>query len=433
MDDDYVDADEAASEFWDEIKTKNNLTMEQKQKMWENKRNSLEKKVQTALPVNVTHIENVVNNGSALFSLLPDVIRSQEWLEENGQCMDNIMPRPSKVQYGGIGAFATCYISNNTVVTPVSLLILNKTQLQMYELTHQNNFEPPKKASEVVTGHQLALNYCFSHRDSTLAFFPYSSTAHFINHSSQKPNAQLRWSKNKLHQSQWLDLPPKKLLKKASGLLLDVVATQDISPGDEIRIDYGNDWQNAWNKYVSEWKPQPSAHVSLNSQDNFQNITSTSAAVNVIRTLSEQKTNPYPINIQTACYYHVGDEEKEEGQLEKEEKNDRADLKLYWDLRANHLKESYLRPCDILERTSSLSTTHNSKKYTARIYEYNSDDTEEESIFPLIVHDIPRIAIRFLSKPYMSNQLKKKSFRHFIGIPDDIFPSKWKNIKQKST
>ena len=97
MDDDYVDADEAASEFWDEIKTKNNLTMEQKQKMWENKRNSLEKKVQTALPVNVTHIENVVNNGSALFSLLPDVIRSQEWLEENGQCMDNIMPRPSKV------------------------------------------------------------------------------------------------------------------------------------------------------------------------------------------------------------------------------------------------------------------------------------------------------------------------------------------------
>ena len=303
----------------------------------------------------------------------------------------------------------------------------------MYELTHQNNFEPPKKASEVVTGHQLALNYCFSHRDSTLAFFPYSSTAHFINHSSQKPNAQLRWSKNKLHQSQWLDLPPKKLLKKASGLLLDVVATQDISPGDEIRIDYGNDWQNAWNKYVSEWKPQPSAHVSLNSQDNFQNITSTSAVVNVIRTLSEQKTNSYPINIQTACYYHVGDEEKEEGQLEKEEKNDRADLKLYWDLRANHLKESYLRPCDILERTSSLSTTHNSKKYTARIYEYNSDDTEEESIFPLIVHDIPRIAIRFLSKPYMSNQLKKKSFRHFIGIPDDIFPSKWKDIKQKST
>merc|ERR1712194_20988 len=112
------------------------------------KKSLLEEKVQSVLPVNVTYVENIVNNGSALFSLLPDVIRTPEWLKANGQCMDNIVSRPSKVQYAGMGAFATRHISRNSLVAPLPLIILNKTLLLMYELEYEEDYLPPTRTNK---------------------------------------------------------------------------------------------------------------------------------------------------------------------------------------------------------------------------------------------------------------------------------------------
>jgi hypothetical protein len=36
--------------------------------------------------------------------------------------------------------------------------------------------------------------------------------------------------------------------------MLDVVAVKDIEPDEEIFIDYGSEWEQAWEDHVRKWK-----------------------------------------------------------------------------------------------------------------------------------------------------------------------------------
>jgi len=393
---DFVTADVMSSKFYSLITSPKykNFSQEKKQIMWEKILNSSNKKVQAALPINVTYLEDVLNIGSALFSLMPDVVRSPEWLEENGFCMDNIIPRPSKLLYGGVGAFSPRFITTNSIITPVPLIIIDKSHLLMYEFLMKNYTAP--KVTNKMTGFQLLLNYCFGHVDSSLLFLPYSSGIYFINHSSQKPNAKLRWSKHKFHKSSWFVLPPKDLLKKKTRLMLELIATQDIYPGDEIYIDYGKDWEQAWNTYLSNWKQSSQPQTYNDSLKLIDDVPVTKDYVAL--TKMEQKTTPYPHNVRTACV--IGDkyEKAIQGKIK---------LNLYWDS-----SESFMIPCDILERDFT------NTKYVALVHLKVS----------VVIHDIPHTSVKFISRLYTSNQAKNNGFRHSIGIPDEIFPSQWKGV-----
>lgn len=62
-------------------------------------------------------------------------IRSLEWLEEHGQCMDNIKPGNSKIPNAGRGAFATRFIPKGGLVSPAPLIhIKDKQELVMYDV-----------------------------------------------------------------------------------------------------------------------------------------------------------------------------------------------------------------------------------------------------------------------------------------------------------
>jgi hypothetical protein len=48
-----------------------------------------------------------------------------------------------------------------------------------------------------------------------------------------------------------------------------------------------------------------------------------------------------------------------------------------------------------------------------------------------VVKDVPHKAIVFLDKPETGDQHVPSSFRHWIGIPDDVFPQgPWRNLHQ---
>jgi hypothetical protein len=49
---------------------------------------------------------------------------------------------------------------------------------------------------------------------------------------------------------------------------------------------------------------------------------------------------------------------------------------------------------------------------------------------PRIYRQFPRSSIRFFTRPFMSDQHFPDTFRHHIGIPDEIFPEQWKNRVQ---
>ena len=87
--------------------------------------------------------------------------RSVEWIRENGLCLDNLVPQPSKIRQAGNGAIAQRKISKGDIVVPVPLLhIVDKDTLKM---------SGDKYDSETT---QLLMNYCFGHRDSTLLLCP---------------------------------------------------------------------------------------------------------------------------------------------------------------------------------------------------------------------------------------------------------------------
>lgn len=74
-------------------------------------------------------------------------------------------------------------------------------------------------------------------------------------------------------------------------LLLDFVATKDILPGEEVFLDYGKPWQTAWEKYVENWSP-PADSENWVSADDMNKVAD--EKYQVLRTMEEQQTDPYP-------------------------------------------------------------------------------------------------------------------------------------------
>lgn len=80
-------------------------------------------------------------------------------------------------------------------------------------------------------------------------------------------------------------------------LSIDFIATRDIQPGKELFIDYGQEWVDAWNTYVKEWKPPERSH-SFTSGVELQSDLSIP-----LKTSLEQQTEPYSENVVFYCHY----------------------------------------------------------------------------------------------------------------------------------
>jgi len=175
-----------------------------------------------------------------------------------------------------------------------------------------------------------------------------------------------------------------------------------------------------------------------------------------IRTIEEQKTNPYAENIITMCYYDE-DVELTHG-LDKD--NTITYLSDYDDeeyiLRILHNKTNpYVTITDLIHNNSVpfskiLGMKHLDKKksyWPCKVYERSDitntysvqifqspimDDTEWTlTKSPQFVTNVPREYISFHTRPYKSDMFMKGVLRHAIHIHDDIFPESWKNLKSK--
>ena len=83
-------------------------------------------------------------------------------------------------------------------------------------------------------------------------------------------------------------------------------------------------------------------------------------------------------------------------------------------------------PCDVLKSNEA------ENKYTTRIYDKVVTENEDGMLSTggrtiREVFNTPREAIRFVDKPYHSNQFLENTFRHEIGIPDELFPLHWRD------
>ena len=256
------------------------------------------------------------------------------------------------------------------------------------------------------------VNYCLQPMNSTLMFFPYGQAVGLINHSSKKPNVEYRWAEKKssVHHAQWLDLSLKEFWKvsKPGGLILEVLASRDILPNEEILIDYGIKWEMAWEEHVAKWKPPMYAEKYVYPAE----IDETEA----LRTVQEQITKPYPYNLATVCVTPDIDRDEENHIIWEEPEND-----AWWDT---------MTLCHILSRQTKKSTgyiTYNVSLVFSKDPEDYVYDPKVPAQVLYIDSMVPRRAIRFIEIPYIDDEHLPNSFRHPMEFPTSLVPNAWRN------
>ncbi len=247
---------------------------------------------------------------------------------------------------------------------------------------------------------QLLLNYCFGHPDSSLLFFPYGSTANFINHS-ENPNAFIRWSDSNMSKKEILS---KKLSEVSTGLIMEVVALRDIALGEEVTIHYGPSWSKAWDRHVESWKIEdeiPATNPAFTAKMMTDEHIEESKPYMTVTEMKELSLE-YPKCVRTGCY--VGSDNTH-GKF----------MNGTFTFTVPQFRD--YKFCEIIDRMRKGGMYI----YTAKI----EGSGEDESLT-----NIPHMSISFTTDRYCNDMHLANAFRHEIPVPDDMYPVLWKDLLQ---
>jgi SET domain len=326
-------------------------------------------------------------------------LRTDEWLREHGTCADNIREGESTIRQAGRGAFASRRLVKDSIIAPMPLIHIGDYHiLDMYafEDIRQFKLEPGPR----LIGTQLTLNYCFGHRDSTLLLCPYGPLTSLINHNRTQANVRIQWPKTAKgnHDPTLLERPLEHFAQdRTTKLAMELVANREIMPGEELFLDYGDAWENAWNEYIGKWKPQARA-------ENYVSALELNTSPDPLRTEFEQMEDPYPRFVLLQCnqaFFNTIDYPlfQETGEIKV----------------VDYFASKWFN-CEILRY-----------RFEKNRFLYTAVLMLEEGKHDKLV-DVPREAVRFMDKPYTSDFLLPDAFRHAMMIPDEMFPEYWMNI-----
>ena len=371
-------------------------------------------------------------------------------LQQEGRCLDALKPGHSELLHAGRGAFVRWDVPAGHVVLPVPVIPIAKQALWVQRAKEDDN----SQKDNMFEGWQLLLNYVLGHEESSTVLVPYGPMFSLINHASSNgtnrmpdkthkshkqkheqtnvfPNVRLQWSNSPtlFRHREWLQNNSTHQLwtQRESGLLLELVATRDLVAGEEVLLDYGAAWDIAWKDHVREWKPPPHAESYAPSYVHDD-------AIVQARTEKELKGHPYPDHIFASCFFPVNETVRQHlatttTSNSQKQKGDGSVTTIKWELTRGMFEFSNMRPCRIMERQAT--KYKNVFFYSVQILNRYGLRKEERLTSPLIVTHVPRKAIRLSDKIYTTDQHLPHAFRHAIGVPDDVFPEAWKDLKEK--
>jgi len=447
---DYEEAKRLMSNFFSKIDllNYNKVSMEVAQDVWSLIRDFATERTQNALPTDVRAV--LTSQGNA--STLPSAQRSLDWIRQNGLCIDRLAIKPSMILEAGRGAFAKEEISEGSVIVPVPVLQLNRTM----------QFSMPRAGKRQERQQNLLVNYCYGHPKSTIMLCPYVTTVLLINHSAT-PNAELRLAKNNQYfKHEVVQKPAKDIISTPLGLIFEVVANRDIQPGQEIFINYGYSWQQAWEKYHMKWNSliQPledgiQTYLDCVSEYNLDSYEEKSPIPSCLKSnqASWLSLNP-ALNTTTACFYL-------NNKLSGDHPN--YDQVVSWKYSNENGTLGGLCPCILLSRENTRTAdkscqsqydhsevqngsckAHKSKSelYTAlittdTIFDYmgaNSSPNKFELVKHVPLSHIRSVSSEWFDLPPVDNRKPTNKipitgpFRHHMELPDGVFPSAWLDL-----
>jgi SET domain len=377
---------------------------------------------------------------------------SLEYLQREGVCMDHVTVKRSRLWQAGQGAFAKRSFSAGTIITKSPLLhILSHDWANMYNFStssaklfehhqrlrpheiqrRQQNQKPESwiRIMNEVYQKQLVLNYCYGSRDSSILLCPYGGGVNYINHNKTLQNVRVEWATNfdivhnatAVREGTIADFE----VSNRPQLAFQYIATRDIPAGEELYMDYGDEWETAWLDHVATYRQRSSSTDPYVSAQLFNS----EFGDKPVRTEREQQMDPYPTNLQMRCHRAllVG--------------SPPVTIPTYrivyrWSDR------DYGLPCRVLDRfvepagedlqgetrppaAGLLYTIH--VEWLADEGEIGSPDATRTLTW-IERTDVPRSAIRFFDVPGTTDLNQPAAFRHHVGIPDEIFPPQWRNL-----
>ena len=353
-----------------------------------------------ALPNTLAEAEQAIQANDIGTVHQPKATRSVQWLYENGKCIDHIVPGISTIPDAGHGAFAKRDLPEGTVITGSPLH--HTTSRTFFEM-HGYDYDEYQRTyrTKKVVGLQLLINYCFSHPLTTMHLCPYGAGVNYINHNKTMANVKVQWAEHgrTSHNATLLEMIPQSIsyIHKAS-LALDYIATRDIKQGEELFLDYGYEWENAWRNHIEGWNQSEQADDWGDYQSAFQY--NKEHANDFIRTDKEREIESYPANLQIRCHAGLWYERQTTTQYEE----------LVWE------GDDTGYPCQIITRNDDDNT-----------YDLLVIALDEKQVFHR--NGVPRNAIVFADVPYSTDMHLQDAFRQPLTLPDSLLPSAWMNVE----
>jgi hypothetical protein len=386
------------------------------------------KSIRSLIPQTAKRIRKAKEMGGTFKFRHQDMIKSLDWLNTYGTCVDSMEVKTSTIPDAGRGAFATRDFKEGTrlTISPM-LLIPDDTLMEMYEIKQTKRKVNGKKVKRQEfdfnkpIGKQVVLNYAFGHPESSMLLLPLAPVMSFINHASENAsNVYVDWS-NHPHLMSKEDIGDETVddLEERIGagqptILFQVVALKDIKKGDELLLDYGVEWEFAWDAWKKEFDTMyQDSTWPLHAED-------VHAEYKIKPYPTDLKVGriPYPKGVVTSCFL-AAPEPAPDG-MPKE--NDKGEDILVWTGPTTY--ENYtgvdLVVCDLLSR--EVSKEH-SYTYTVKARTKETNEIAQ-------VMGVPHAAIRLTDRPYTSDLHTKNAFRHFIGFDDLRWPQKWRDLRK---
>jgi hypothetical protein len=374
------------------------------------------KTINSLIPANPRKLKKIQDSGGTFMYRYQDMIRSNEWLEENGFCLNTISQGVSTIPNAGRGAFANRDISDgeNVIITPL-LHIADKDLLTMYPI--EDVSDQTFDESNGPIGKQMLLNYAFGHPESSMVFVPTGPQVTLINHGGAESNARLEWAGSDdvlSNPEYYLGITVDEMAEvQDTVLVMKVVAKRDIREGEEITINYGKSWQTAWDAYESNWKVTKEKKPHPLKADDLRRMYKNKP----LETVEILEQNPYPEDVFAACFLYTMDLPDGTQMTHQEfgtEINQFMSPNRYEDYDAGSLY--YV---DVLDRIEAPGFFYN---YTVR-----ASLGAEVNDFADVKH-VPHYACTFFDREYTSDIHLDGAFRHPVGMPDSMIPLAWRNI-----
>jgi len=203
-----------------------------------------------------------------------------------------------------------------------------------------------------------------------------------------------------------------------------------------LRSDYGEEWEDAWNKHVASWRPlkAPESWITAKEANMLQ-----APILDELMSGDLRETVDHPY-LFTGCQYEESHFDEHPVYTDTARPGD------WRDMGDNEIMSLYSDPFEILDLDVQHYAIHrdgthwpctvigpddeNGWTYTVRIHPspYSYPPWEKYNK-PRLIRNYPLEAIHYFVRRFQSDQHLPNAFRHPIGIRDEIFPPQWKNLK----